>query len=290
MHDDTHILAVAQQAAHEAGEYLRQNVHARQTVNAEYGHTVKLQADREAEAIIVDRIRQQCPEHTILSEEDGGVRTDSGWRWVLDPLDGTANYARQIPHYCTSIACYGPDDAAVCGVVYDPSRDELFAATPNTGLRLNDVPHGAADTTNLKKAFLAMGYCKRPPFFQIALATYTELMQRVAKIRHTGATALDLAWVAAGRFDAAVEYGVYLWDIAAALPMLHAAGARAHVAIVDSDISQVTIATQAPGIDVTPYVQAEAEAEGDADAVGRLLRDFAIDHDGTGGQIGRAHV
>ncbi len=222
---DQLILAIAVRAALEAGEFLLNNLGGSQRVNAKYSHTIKLQADRDTEEIIIGVIRESFPEHSIFSEETGAHTVPGArFKWILDPLDGTSNYYRDTPHFCTSIACWNTDNQPVCGVIFDPCRNELFSIRRGDELMLNGKPRFTSDTDDAGNAIVAMGYCKREPFFDEASATYNQLIRQFGKVRHSGSTALDLAWTAAGRYDVCLENGIYLWDIAAAAPMILAAG------------------------------------------------------------------
>jgi len=236
------ILQTASKAALAAGSYLRDQFQQNQQLNAEYRHTVKLQADLDADSIIIEKIRKDFPEHTILSEESGIHHVEnSDFKWMLDPLDGTSNYYRHIPHFCTSIACYSQSGHAICGAIYDPIRDELFTAVDNGQLSLNGKQVNYQPAPSSDRMHVVMGYSKKPEFIDQAISRYGDLVRQVSKVRHTGCSALDLAYVAVGRYDACTEDGIYLWDIAAALPMLKAAGLNITVDILDSKKLQIHI-------------------------------------------------
>jgi len=187
------------------------------------------EVDGLAEDAIVKELRKANPDYAILGEEGGaqkGNRGPSRYTWVIDPLDGTSNYLRGLPHWCVSIAlCEGPEP--LHGVVFDPLRNELFIATRGAGTQLNDKRIRVAERKDLAGAVIATGF---PPRERKRADTQLDcvkaLLQEAEDVRRTGSAALDLAYVAAGRVDAYFEAGVQAWDIAAGALLVREAGGR----------------------------------------------------------------
>ena len=167
-------------------------------------------ADHAAEACIRGILRERAPDDGIVGEEGDDVASRSGRIWVVDPLDGTVNFLFGIPQWCVSVACEGE-----AGVVFDPLRDELFAAAGDRPTMLNGAALGGGDPSNLATALVAtgFGYDAAQRGAQGALAA--TVLPRCRDLRRAGSAALDLAWTAAGRVDAFYEHGVQRWDYAA---------------------------------------------------------------------------
>ena len=187
------------------------------------------EVDGLAEEAIVKELRRANPDYAILGEEGGaqkGNRGPSRHTWVIDPLDGTSNYLRGLPHWCVSIAlCEGPEP--LHGVVFDPLRNELFIATRGAGAQLNDKRIRVAERKDLAGAVIATGFPPRERKRADAqLDCVKTLLQEAEDVRRTGSAALDLAYVAAGRVDAYFEAGVQAWDVAAGALLVREAGGR----------------------------------------------------------------
>lgn len=187
------------------------------------------EADIAAEELIIDRIRSYYPRHGILAEESGEAvtvgDTASEWRWVIDPLDGTTNYAHGYPCFCTSIGVEH-NGKLEFGVIYDPMRKELFAAERGQGATLNDRRIRVSDVEELSKAMLVTGFpynVRERPDFAREFVTFTMNAQAV---RRDGSAAIDLAYVACGRFDGFWEDGLNPWDMAAGILLIQEAGGR----------------------------------------------------------------
>lgn len=225
MIDPNTILDCAVQAAKAAGQLLKDNFYKQKTIASQSRKTVKLELDQKSEVLIRAMISETFPDHQILGEEQGLDDTSSDYLWIVDPIDGTTNYLHQLPHFCVSIACQyqGKSHAAV---IFDPIRDELFTSTVNGPLKLNGEICSLSEESHAPFAMMAMSYQKDPDTLEKALGLYSHLITRIGRIRHTGSTALDLAYVAAGRLDLAAAPGIYLWDIAAAIQMVEAAGGK----------------------------------------------------------------
>jgi len=219
---DTERAALAAAAAREAGRYLRESRRS-PLAEAVLPHDVKLEQDRRSEEMILCRISQAFPDDGWLSEESGERRSASGYVWVVDPLDGSVNYFQGIPHCCVSIACRG-NSGPLLGVVYDFFRDELFAAEAGKGAFLNGSRIRVSATRNLSEAVMAFGLMKDPREIAAGLAVLSRLAAQVKKVRMMGSAALDLCYVASGRADLFVEFGLKPWDVAAGALILGEAG------------------------------------------------------------------
>lgn len=180
--------------------------------------------DRKVEAFIIESILDAYPQHAILAEESGDTGHNAEFRWIIDPLDGTRNFIQGIPHYCISMALEHQGKLLV-GVVYDPVRDECFSAERGKGARLNNKRLRVSDKTKLSEAVLGTGFPYRPnQCLDTYLATLKTLLPACAGLRRPGAAALDLAYVAAGRFDGFWEMGLKRWDMAAGVLLIREAG------------------------------------------------------------------
>lgn len=185
------------------------------------------EVDRLAEAEIIRELRRAYPDHAMLAEESGAIGK-SRYTWVVDPLDGTRNYLRGFPHFCVSIGLMDGKDLAV-GVIYDPLRDELFTASKGDGAFLNDRRLRVGKRESCSNALLATGFPyrqRRHLQAQMAMTTALLTIGDAEDIRRTGSAALDLAYVAAGRFDGYFELGLYPWDMAAGCLLVREAGGR----------------------------------------------------------------
>src|SRR5450631_2015049 len=183
-------------------------------------------ADRASEKLIVERLQARWPQHGIVGEE--GTRSDTGaaYRWFVDPLDGTTNFAHGYPVFCVSIALARQDDKLEVGVLYDPTRDELFAAERGQGASLNGKPLHVSKTARLAESILGTGFPSHKRHQNPNIHFYQQLTLRSHGVRRAGSAALDLAYVAAGRVDAFWEFNLNPWDTSAgALLVLEAGGA-----------------------------------------------------------------
>lgn len=183
-------------------------------------------ADREAEATVIDTIRRAHPDHAILAEESG--RSDGRGRseveWIIDPIDGTTNYIRGIPHFAVSVAARVRGELAH-GVIYDPYKDELFTASRGNGTTLDGRRVRVTGAAHFHTALLATGFAyHRSEGMDAHLAPIQQVLRECGDIRRGGSAALDLAYVAAGRLDGFWEFGLQPWDIAAGLLLVREAG------------------------------------------------------------------
>ncbi len=220
--------------AREAGARLREFLAA--GVETEYKGDVDLVtvADRTAEKLIRERLSAAFPGHGIYGEEGTRERLGSELRWYVDPLDGTTNFAHGFPHFCVSLgleerlAGLGPDEdgTLVAAVLYDPMRDELFAAERGRGALLNGRPMRVSRTPELAESLIATGFPSRKRHENPNIHFYQEFTLRSHGVRRAGAAALDLAYVAAGRLDGYWEFNLNSWDTAAGILLVKEAGGR----------------------------------------------------------------
>ena len=220
--------------AREAGARLREFF--AQGVVTEYKGDVDLVtvADRTAEKLIRQRLAEAFPEHGIYGEEGTRDRLDGEFRWYVDPLDGTTNFAHGFPHFCVSLgleqrpAGIAPDQdgAMVAAIIYDPLRDELFVAERGRGAQLNGRPMRVSHTRELAESLLATGFPSRKRHESPNIHFYQELTMRSHGVRRAGSAALDLAYVAAGRLDAFWEFNLNPWDTAAGYLLVEEAGGQ----------------------------------------------------------------
>lgn len=218
---------VAIQAAQRAGDVLLE--YARTGFRIEYKNAVNLvtDADRQAEQVIIDTIRRSYPHHRILAEERGTEPgQDASYQWVIDPLDGTTNFAHGFPFYCVSIGLEYRGRMIV-GIVLDPTRQELFVAVAGQGSLLNERSILVSKTASLGVALLVTGFA-----YDVRESTHNNLdyfsafCLRARGVRRTGSAALDLCYVAAGRFDGFWEMKLHPWDMAAGALIVTEAGGR----------------------------------------------------------------
>ena len=219
------LLDLARHAAHDAGDVLLARFDGPSSgVEAKSSRTdLVSDADREAERAIIERISATRPHDAILAEEGGGGDGAGGIRWVIDPLDGTTNYLWRIPHWAVSVAAEDHDGPLV-GVVFDPSRDEMFVATRGGGAFCGDARLQTRAVTGLAQALIGTGFNYSATERTRQGPRLASLLPHVRDIRRYGAAALDLAWVAAGRLDAYFETGLEEWDWKAGALLVQEAG------------------------------------------------------------------
>ncbi|MEW6754132.1 MAG: inositol monophosphatase family protein [Candidatus Latescibacterota bacterium] len=219
------MLETAIRAARQAGRALLEGSRQEIAVDRRERHDVKLAMDRRAEEIILEIMREGFPAHGILSEECGRLPGASDYLWVIDPLDGTYNYARRLPSWCTSIGLRRGEEE-ILGVIYDAVHDELYCAEEGSGAFLNGQRLHTSDAADVAHATVSVSLTLRPGREEQGL----ELVRRAAlgtgKVRSFGAAALDLAHVACGRTDAFLELGLRSWDTCAGLVLVRQAGGR----------------------------------------------------------------
>lgn len=216
------------QTARDAGHILADRLGRALQVSNKGDIDLVTEADLASEKLIIERIGSYFPRHAILAEESGdtaGVETRSDSKWIIDPLDGTTNYAHGYPCFCVSIALERDGQIEV-GVIYDPMRDEMFAAERGGGAMLNERRIRVSDVDELNSAMLCTGFpynVRERPDFARHFANFTMEAQAV---RRDGSASLDLAYLACGRFDGFWEEGLKPWDIAAGVLLIEEAGGR----------------------------------------------------------------
>ncbi len=225
--DLSSLLETAEKAARAAGARLLAGTDDYRKVNAEFAHDVKLQADVESEKLIRDIFTEEA-DYPVIGEEEGGdadLINRCEPYWVIDPLDGTYNYLRDLPLTCVSIGLLS-GQKSLLGVIYDFYRDELFTGIPRAGngLQINGSKHEPNWADSIKKATIATGFPANADRSTPALDKLNAMVQSFKKIRMLGTAAIAMTYVAAGRVDAYYENGVNLWDIAAGMALVEAAG------------------------------------------------------------------
>jgi len=219
-------LEVAVEIAQQAGRILMEEFF--RPLDIRYkGEEVDLvtQADKRSEQYIVGRLNQEFPGHAVAAEEGTGQDTASEFRWHVDPLDGTTNFAHGYPCFCVSIALAERDTLRVA-VVFNPFYNELFTAARGQGARFNGKTISVSKNATLATSLLCTGFPVRNRKLSPNLQYYGEFTQRSHGVRRDGSAALDLACVAAGRFDAFWEFGLSKWDTAAGVLLVEEAGGR----------------------------------------------------------------
>lgn len=180
--------------------------------------------DRESEQVIVATIREKYPEHDILAEESFRDKNSGGYRWIIDPLDGTTNFIHGYPVFAVSIALQAGDEV-ILGLVYDPLRGEVFTAEKQRGAFLNGRPVRISGVASLQESLIATGFpFRRKQLIEPYLELFKRIFHQVSDIRRAGSAALDLAHVACGRCDGFFEIGLSPWDVAAGSLLIREAG------------------------------------------------------------------
>src|ERR1700687_1064785 len=217
------LISPMQAMAREAGSLLMD--YFRQRVKIEYKGDVDLVtvADRKSEALILERIRQQFPTHDVIGEEGARIETGSEYKWYVDPLDGTTNFAHGYPVFCVSLAVERLGQR-IAGVIYDPTRDEMFAAELGGGARLNGAALHVSATPNLGECLVGTGFPSHKAHKNPNIYFYHQLTLRTHGVRRAGSAALDLCNVASGRFDGFWEFNLNAWDTAAGVLIVEEAG------------------------------------------------------------------
>jgi myo-inositol-1(or 4)-monophosphatase len=237
-HPDSFLPAMSA-IAREAGSLLMQYFH--QHLKVEYKGDADLvtAADRASEVLIRERIQQQFPGHDVLGEEQGLDDQGSDYRWYVDPLDGTTNFAHGYPVFCVSMALEhqaierrgpgsssGTEAGRIAAVVYDPTRDELFSAEQGKGAHLNGQPIRVSQIAQLKECLVATGFPSHKRHKSPNIHFYHQITLRTHGVRRAGSAALDLCNVASGRFDGFWEFNLNPWDTAAGVLIVEEAGGK----------------------------------------------------------------
>jgi myo-inositol-1(or 4)-monophosphatase len=229
------ILQAAEVVARQAGAVLMQGYGNVRQIQQKGVIDLVTEFDKRSEEVIISFIQKKFPKHAILAEESGHNRTISEYQWVIDPLDGTTNFAHGIPVFSVSIGLLR-NGSPVVGVAYDPLRNEMFSAELGQGAALNNHPIHVSSQTDLGQAVISTGFpydLRSNP--RNNFAQFVQYQLRTQSVRHLGSAALDCAWTAMGRLDGYWEFGVKPWDIGAGALIVREAGGRVTSADGDED-------------------------------------------------------
>jgi myo-inositol-1(or 4)-monophosphatase len=218
-------LNIAVSAARAAGQVILRNMNRLPDikVHSKGKNDFVSEVDFQAEKAIISILKKAYPSHAILAEESGQQSGDE-CEWIIDPLDGTTNYLHGVPQFCVSIAMREKNKLQL-GVVYDPFKEELFCASRGDGATLNNRRIRVSTQRDLTSSLIGTGFPYRDDQeLDVYLATLRALLAKTSGIRRAGSAALDLAYVAAGRFDGSLEFGLNTWDIAAGVLLIQEAG------------------------------------------------------------------
>jgi len=222
------MLNFAIETARDAGQILLEKFGRKLNITKKGDINLVTEADFASEALIIERIRSYYPKHSILAEESGEavvIGDGSTWKWIIDPLDGTTNFAHGYPCFCVTIALEHDGDVVV-GVTFDPTRNELFAAERGRGATLNGKPIRVSETEKLGNALICTGF----PYDFKQRANFarhlTDFLLTSRGVRRDGSAAIDMAYVACGRFDGFWEEGLNAWDVAAGVLLIEEAGGQ----------------------------------------------------------------
>jgi len=220
-------LASAVTAARAAGKVMRENWYKPKHVNVDDPHDIKLELDVRCQKLIEKSLRRSFPTIPVLGEEGITGDVTAAYRWVVDPIDGTVNYAFGLPHAAVSIALQH-EEQSVVGVIYDPFTDELWTVVQGQPTRLNGRVVRVSTRARIEDSIIAIGFSKTKARLEKGLPHMIRVARRAKKIRVMGSAALELAYVACGRLDAYVEPRISLWDFAAGGLLVQNAGGDFH--------------------------------------------------------------
>lgn len=218
-------LEVAVEIAQDAGKILREEMDRPPSIAYKGDFDLVTQADRRSEALVVSRLQKYFPEHAVAAEEGTGKDTTSEYRWHVDPLDGTTNFAHGYPCFCVSMALARESELLV-GVIYNPVYDELFTAARGEGATLNGKKIHCSKIDALKNSLLCTGFPNHNRQANPNIHFYWDFTLRSHGVRRDGSAALDLAFVAMGRYDSFWEFGLNPWDTAAGVVLVEEAGGK----------------------------------------------------------------
>lgn len=216
-------LETAEESARAAGGLLRSHFGRPLKVDENHAHDIKLELDKRSQSLIESLILARFPDHAIYGEE--GIRgdQDSEFQWVIDPIDGTVNFFYSVPHFAISIALRQAGEIIV-GVIYDPMRDEMWSVVRGGSPTLNGRPIEVSRRTDLAEAIVSVGVAKSIDSINGSLPLFETMVRSAKKCRMMGSASLDIAYVACGRLDAYIEGAISLWDVAAGILLVEAAG------------------------------------------------------------------
>jgi myo-inositol-1(or 4)-monophosphatase len=216
-------LETAAEIALEAGALLATYFERRVAFELKGDFDLVTEADRASERLVVERLRSHFPSHSILAEEGGGHEGSSGYRWYVDPLDGTTNFAHGYPTYNVTLGLE-QDGEMLVGVVFDPSRQEMFSAERGAGAYLNNRRIRVSAVKRLEDSLVSTGFPSRKRHLNVNIHFYHQMAMATHGVRRGGAAAIDLAYVACGRLEAFWEFGLNPWDMAAGTLLVMEAG------------------------------------------------------------------
>jgi myo-inositol-1(or 4)-monophosphatase len=220
------VLSIAETIARRAGDVIMEGFGRARQVRQKGVIDLVTEFDQRSEDLIVSALQKEFPEHAILAEESGHHATASEYQWIVDPIDGTTNFAHNFPIFAVSMGLVR-GTVPVVGVVFDPFRDEMFCAELDQGATLNGRPIRVSAQAHLDRSLLATGFAydiRTNP--RNNLASFAHFMVRTQGVRRLGSAALDCAWTAAGRMDGYWEYSIKPWDISAGGLLVREAGGR----------------------------------------------------------------
>jgi myo-inositol-1(or 4)-monophosphatase len=216
-------LETATDIAREAGALLAGYFERRVAFELKGDFDLVTEADRASEKLVVERLRSHFPSHSIVAEEGGGHEGSSGYRWYVDPLDGTTNFAHGYPTYNVTLGLE-QDGEMLVGVVFDPSRQEMFSAERGAGAYLNNRRIRVSAAKRLADSLVSTGFPSRKRHLNVNIHFYHQMAMATHGVRRGGAAAIDLAYVACGRLEAFWEFGLNPWDMAAGTLLVTEAG------------------------------------------------------------------
>ncbi|MCF6314027.1 MAG: inositol monophosphatase [Verrucomicrobiales bacterium] len=233
-------LETAIEAAKIAGALLRDNYETELVVDALHDHDIKLELDVRAQDLITECLLGAFPDHALYGEEGIAGNLDSDWQWVVDPIDGTVNYFYGIPHFCVSIALRHKKEIVI-GVIYDPMADSLWAVEKGGKPTLNGKEIQTSSREQLKDTVMTIGFSKTKESMDAGLQRYKKLAYKVRKTRMMGSAALALAYISCGRLDAYIEETISLWDVAAGILLVEAAGGKIELTSIENSEDKFSI-------------------------------------------------
>jgi myo-inositol-1(or 4)-monophosphatase len=218
-------LETAAEIAREAGALLANYYERRVPFELKGEFDLVTEADRASERLVVERLRTNFPTHSIVGEEGGGHEGSSEYRWFVDPLDGTTNFAHSFPVFNVTLGLERAGEA-IAGVVYDPIRQEMFTAERGSGAYLNNRRIKVSAVKQVADSLASTGFPSRKRHHNVNIHFYYQLAMASHGVRRTGSAAIDLAYVACGRLDFFWEFGLMPWDMAAGTLLVREAGGR----------------------------------------------------------------
>jgi len=218
-------LETSAEIARESGALLSTYFERRVAFELKGEHDLVTEADRASERLVVERLRSHFPSHSIVAEEGGGHVGSSEYCWYVDPLDGTTNFAHGFPMYNVTMAL-AQAGQLIAGVIFDPSRNEMFASERGSGAYLNNRRIRVSKVARVEDALVATGFPSRNRHLNVNVHFYYQLAMLTHGVRRAGSAALDLAYVACGRLDGFWEFGLNPWDMAAGVLLIEEAGGK----------------------------------------------------------------